>query len=82
MPPFKALYYPSWDPPVKWLRSMLLFFDRVEVIRPTDVDPQYDQANEAVFNLIPHAFGEIKKSQYEMTLAATGYVFALPDVFR
>ena len=68
MPPFKALYYPSWDPPVKWLRSMLLFFDRVEVIRPLDVDPQYNQANEAVFNLIPHAFGEIKKRQYEMTL--------------
>lgn len=68
MPTFKALYYPSWDPPVKWLRSMLLFLDRVEVIRPTDVDPQYDQANAAVFNLIPHAFGEIKKSQYEMTL--------------
>lgn len=68
MPPFKALYYPSWNPPVKWLRSMLLFFDRVEVIRPLDVDPQYNQANEAVFNLIPHAFGEIKQSQYEMTL--------------
>ncbi len=68
MPAFKALYYPSWDPPVRWLRSMLLFFDRIEVIRPPDVDPQYNPANEAVFNLIPHAFGEIKKRQYEMTL--------------
>jgi hypothetical protein len=47
---------------------MLLFFDRIEVIRPTDVNPQYDQANEAVFNLIPDAFGEIKKQQYKITL--------------
>jgi len=47
---------------------MLLFFDRIEVIRPVDVNPQYDKANEAVFNLIPHAFGEIKRHRYEMRL--------------
>ncbi len=68
MPAFNVLYYPSWNPPVKWFRSMLLFFDRVEVIRPKDVCPQYDPANEDVFNLVPHVFGEIKRHQYEMQL--------------
>lgn len=66
---FSALYYPSWNPPVAWLRSVLLFYDQIQVIRPKDVtDPQYDPANSAVFELIPHAFGEIRKKHYEMTL--------------
>lgn len=69
MRPFRALYYPSWNPPVKWLRSMLLFFDQIKVIRPEEVEnPEYHVANKAVFDLIPDAFGEIKKRHYEMTL--------------
>ena len=69
MPAFRALYHPSWNPPVAWLRSVLLFYDQVQVIRPVEVrDPQYDPANAAVFELIPHVFGEIKKKHYEMTL--------------
>ena len=69
MEAFRALYYPSWNPPVKWLRSMLLFFDQIQVIRPAEVDsPQYHDANKAVFDLIPQAFGEIRKHHYEMKL--------------
>jgi hypothetical protein len=67
---FRALYYPSWNPPVRWLRSMLLFFDQIQVIRPAEVDdPQYHAANQAVFDLIPDAFGEIRRRHYEMELA-------------
>lgn len=69
MAAFRALYYPSWNPPVKWLRSMLLFFDQIQVIRPAEVDsPQYHDANKAVFDLIPQTFGEIRKRHYEMRL--------------
>lgn len=69
MPAFRALYHPSWNPPVAWLRSVLLFYDQVQVIRPEEVaDPQYDPANSAVFDLIPHVFGEIKRQHYEMAL--------------
>ena len=69
MAPFRALYYPSWNPPVRWLRSMLLVFDQIQVICPAEVEnPQYHDANKAVFDLIPHAFGEIRKRHYEMTL--------------
>jgi len=51
------------------LRSVLLFYDQVQVIRPKEVkDPQYDPANSAVFELIPHVFGEIRKKHYEMSL--------------
>ncbi len=59
MPAFRALYYPSWNPPVGWLRSMLLFFDQIQVIRPEEVsDPKYHEANKAVSDLLPEAFGE------------------------
>lgn len=48
---------------------MLLFFDQIQVIRPAEVDdPQYHEANKAVFDLIPRAFGEIRKHHYEMNL--------------
>jgi hypothetical protein len=67
--PFQALYYPSWNPPVEWVRSTLLVFDQIQVIRPTEVEnPDYHEANRAVFDLLPHAFGEIRKQHYEMTL--------------
>lgn len=66
MTPFTVLYYPSWNPPVRWLRSMLLFMDRVEVIRPRDVDAEYHVANASVFELAPHVFGEIQ--EYESNL--------------
>jgi len=69
MAAFRALYYPSWNPPVKWLCSMLLFFDQIQVIRPVEVgNPQYHAENKAVFDLIPHVFGEIKRHHYEMKL--------------
>jgi hypothetical protein len=67
--PFQALYYPSWNPPVSWVRSTLLVFDQIQVIRPTEVeDPRYHVGNRAVFDLLPHTFGEIRKTHYEMTL--------------
>lgn len=67
--PFRALYYPSWNPPVAWVRSTLLVFDQIQVIRPIEVEkPDYHEANQAVFELLPHTFGEIRKTHYEMTL--------------
>lgn len=68
MTPFTVLYYPSWNPPVRWLRSMLLFMDRVEVIRPKDVDPEYHSANASVFELAPRVFGEIRKYESNLDL--------------
>ena len=66
---FRALYYPSWNPPVRWLRSVLLVFDQIQVIRPVEVeDPQYHAANQAVFDLLPDVFGEIRKKHYELAL--------------
>jgi len=48
---------------------MLLVFDQIQVIRPKEVeDPDYDSANRAVFDLLPHTFGEIRKTHYEMSL--------------
>lgn len=64
MTEYSALYYPSWDPPVAWLRAMLLFYDKINVILPKDVEPQYDEANARVIELIPDAFDPIRESKY------------------
>ncbi len=70
---FNALYYPSWDPPVDFVRSVLLFFDKVEVIIPSDVSAHYDERNSKVFDLIPDCFGERRDDQYEMGLDDLGW---------
>ena len=68
--PFQALYYPSWNPSVRWVRSTLLVFDQLQVIRPTEVvNPRYHEANVAVYELLPHAFSEIRRAHYDMTLS-------------
>lgn len=66
MTEYSALYYPSWDPPVAWLRAMLLFYDKINVILPKDVKPNYEPANANVIDLIPDAIGAIRESQYEI----------------
>ena len=68
MPSFNALYYPSWNPPVGYLRAVLLFFDRFEVIIPEGVPAGYLPANQQVFNLIPDAFQERRERHYEIDL--------------
>lgn len=66
MPEYAALYYPSWDPPVAWLRAMLLFYDKIHVILPKGIKPDYDEANARVIDLISGAFDPIVKNQYEI----------------
>jgi len=66
MTEYSALYYPFWDPPVAWLRAMLLFYDKINVILPKDVKPNYEPANANVIDLIPDAIGTIRESQYEI----------------
>ena len=34
MPQIEALYYPNYEPPMDWLRTYLLFFDRIITIVP------------------------------------------------
>ena len=41
-----VLYYPAWDPPSGWLKSFLLFSDKVRVIVPDDVKPDFDPSNQ------------------------------------
>jgi len=33
---FDALYYPGFEPPAAWLRGMLLFYDTMRTIVPTE----------------------------------------------
>jgi hypothetical protein len=68
MPTFNALYYPSWNPPIGYLRAVLLFFDRFEVIIPEGVPADYLPANQQVFDLIPDSFQERRERHYEIDL--------------
>ena len=73
MPPLNILYYPTWNPPPEYLRSVLLFFDRFEVIIPTDVPAEYDDANARIIDVLPDAFYERRERHYEFDLDALGW---------
>jgi hypothetical protein len=45
-----TLYYPAWNPPPGWLKSFLLFSDKVRVIVPDDVKPDFEPANQALLD--------------------------------
>jgi hypothetical protein len=73
MATFNALYYPTWNPSPEFFRSALLFFDRLEVIVPENVEARYDESNSRVCELIPEAFGERRESHYEIDLTEDGW---------
>jgi hypothetical protein len=73
MPPLNILYYPTWNPPPEYLRSVLLFFDRFEVIIPTDVPAEYDDANARIIDVLPDAFYERRERHYEFDFDASGW---------
>jgi hypothetical protein len=56
---FPVLYYPTFEPPVDWLRSYLLFFDEVRTIVPVDVkfNPSDNMSREV--ELMPEAFSTV-----------------------
>jgi|GEM_PF-4611199 len=66
MPKFKALYYPSWNPPPEFFRSTLLFFDEINVIIPKGVEAEYNESNQRICDLLPDVRGEVRESHYEM----------------
>lgn len=68
MPALEALYYPQWDPPSRWLRSSLLFFDKVSVIVPTDAQPEYCEANLRLRDVLPDTFDELREDWFDPQL--------------
>jgi len=85
MPPVEALYYPAWDPPTKWLRSALLFFDKISVIVPNDAAPKYCEANLRMQDAMPEAFGELREVLFDPQLnkpQRNGLAAALDEIAK
>ncbi|TET71560.1 MAG: hypothetical protein E3J56_06485 [Candidatus Aminicenantes bacterium] len=52
MQEYRVLYYPHFQPKIKWLKSILLFVDKVIRIVPSDVDPMdSDELKELIHTL-------------------------------
>ncbi len=65
MPKFEALYYPTFEPPVIWLRSFLLFFDKIRTIVPTDVNFKLSNNIAELVGLLPGTFETIPPKEQD-----------------
>ena len=70
MPKFEALYYPSFEPPAIWLRSFLLFFDRIRTIVPDDVDFKPSEEISKLVDLIPDIFETVSVEEQDADVDA------------
>lgn len=68
MPQFEALYYPKFEPPVNWLRSFLLFFDKIRSIVPKDANFRPSQGVLEITDLIPNAFETISPDEKDIEI--------------
>ena len=68
---FDVLYYPSFEPPAKWLRSFLLFFDTVSTIIPEGA--QYYESGEILKlkKALPDAIQKIAPKQEDIEIEKT-----------
>jgi len=66
MPKFEALYYPTFEPPAIWLRSFLLFFDRIRTIVPDDVDFKPSEKISRLVDLIPDVFETVSVEEQDV----------------
>src|SRR5438128_40384 len=63
-----ALYYPAWSPSPTWLKSYLLFSDKVRVVVPDDVEPDFGPANQALMDDAPDLFEVHRYTQGDVSL--------------
>ncbi|MGO9531210.1 MAG: hypothetical protein ACLP3B_08505 [Syntrophobacteraceae bacterium] len=68
MPTFDALYYPNFEPPYQWLRSFLLFFDRIQSIVPNDVNFEPSINVRKILDTFPDAFNTISPKTEDIAL--------------
>ncbi|NVM56794.1 MAG: hypothetical protein HWN51_01550, partial [Desulfobacterales bacterium] len=66
MPKFEALYYPTFEPPAIWLRSFLLFFDKIRTIVPDDVDFKLSEEISRLVDLIPDVFETVSVEEQDV----------------
>lgn len=65
---FEALYDPCFEPPSKWLRGFLLFFDKINSIVPSDVDFKPSSELSEIIDVIPDGFKTISPREEDISL--------------
>lgn len=68
MPQFEILYYPGFEPSKYWLRSYLLFWDKVNTIIPTDVDFEFSKEVMEIVDLDPDGLGILAPKEEDIVL--------------
>jgi hypothetical protein len=66
----EALYYPEWDPPERWLKKYLLFAEKVRVIVPVEVAPEFTPANRVLMEEAPELFEICRYEQGQVSFDA------------
>lgn len=70
MDTYRALYYPSWDPPASFLRAILLFYDGISVIVPKGTPVQYCRRNAEIIDRLPGVLAEIEQQESDIALTS------------
>jgi len=68
---YRVLYYPSFQPPEPWLRSILLLADEVTRIVPADVDPQDPPGILAIASAVPDCLTTVAPTTVDVTPQGT-----------
>ena len=55
-----VLYYPDFEPPQQWLRSVLLFVDEIQRIIPSDAEHVDTSQTQRLIDAMPNAFRTIQ----------------------
>lgn len=66
MPEFKVLYYPEFEPPEIWLRSYLLFYDKINTIIPEEVRNPFSFNISHFLDELPNTIEGISPRQKEI----------------
>ncbi|BCL61588.1 hypothetical protein DGMP_22810 [Desulfomarina profundi] len=56
---FEAIYYPYFEPPVDWLKTYLLFYDRIKSIIPEGANYNFSDSLNKILDSCPDCFSSI-----------------------
>lgn len=65
---FEVLYYPNYEPPIKWFRSFLLFYDSIRTVVPSDAEYVPSQEISIILDKIPSAITRVAPSKNDILI--------------
>ncbi len=65
---FEAIYYPSFEPPIDWLKTYLLFYDRIKSIIPEDANYNFSESLKKILDSCPDCFASISPGKNDIKI--------------